>query len=132
MTMEPSLDLATKHLQSSEQALSDAGFLLQDDRLQAAANRAYYAMFHAAMAALAHMGIQQLPRTHRGTLNQFGQHCIVNGPIDPRLGTYLRRAQNLLRQSDYQLNVSFADDQVAGTVQNAQAFVAEIRRVTGL
>ncbi len=132
MTTEPSQELTTKYLQSADQSLSDAGFLLQDGRLQAAANRAYYAMFYAAMAALAHMKVQQLPRTHRGTINQFGHHCIVNGPIDPRFGTYLRRAQNLRRQSDYQLNVSFADEQVAVTVQNARTFVTEVRRDTGL
>ncbi len=46
MTAEPSGDYVREQLRLAEEALSDARYLLEDNRLKAAANRAYYAMFH--------------------------------------------------------------------------------------
>ena len=48
-----------RELQRAEEALDDAAHLYQTDRLNAATNRAYYAMFHAALAALASEGIRR-------------------------------------------------------------------------
>lgn len=50
MTTEPSPVYVQRELQSADEALSDAVYLLQAGRLRAAANRAYYAMFHAVQA----------------------------------------------------------------------------------
>lgn len=49
MTTEPSQEFVKRQLQLADEALSDAKYLLQDSRLKAASNRAYYAMFYAAL-----------------------------------------------------------------------------------
>ena len=58
MTTESSQDYVNEQFRLADEALSDARYLLNDNRLKAAANRAYYAMFHAAQAALSHVNVR--------------------------------------------------------------------------
>ena len=51
-------------LQKANQALDDASYLLEDDRVEAAMNRAYYAAFRSARAALLTEGEE--PTSHAG------------------------------------------------------------------
>jgi uncharacterized protein (UPF0332 family) len=45
MTMGPSPEYVRRQLQLADEALDDAEYLLQGNRLKAAANRAYHTMF---------------------------------------------------------------------------------------
>ena len=71
MPTECSPEYIAKQLAKADEALDDARYLLEGGRLQSVANRAYYAMFYAALAALMKSG-GELPRTHGGVENQFG------------------------------------------------------------
>ena len=126
MTDGPSQEYIARQLESAEEALDDAEYLLQGGRYKATANRAYYAMFHAAMAALMKSG-GDLPRTHGGVTNQFGLHYVRTGMIDPELAETLQDNYELRRKSDYELYSYFAEDEIRQAVQNARAFVSAIR-----
>ena len=131
MTMEYSQEFVVGQLKWADEALSDAEYLLKDNRLRAAANRAYYAMFYAAQAVLSQTDTQ-LPKTHSGVINQFGLHVARPGIVDRQLGAHLRNAYRLRIRTDYELHAEYADDLVAETVQNARAFVSAIRRALDL
>lgn len=131
MTHGPSQEYIARQLESAEEALDDAEYLLQGGRYKATANRAYYAMFHAAMAALMRSG-GDLPRTHGGVTNQFGLHYVRAGIIDPELAETLQDNYELRRKSDYELYAYFAEDEIRQAVQNARAFVSAIRRALDL
>ena len=131
MTDGPSQEYVARQLESAEEALSAAGLLLENNHLKAAANRAYYAMFYAAMAALMQSG-GDLPRTHGGVTNQFGLHYVRTGLIDPELAGTLQDNYELRRKSDYELYAYFAGDEIRQAVQNAQAFVSAIRSALDL
>ena len=75
MTTGPSQEYVKAQLESADEALSDAQYLLEGRRLKAAANRAYYAMFYAVQAALAAADVDR-PRTHSGAVSLFGLHYI--------------------------------------------------------
>ena len=94
MTTGHSPQLVKKRLESAEVAQGDAAYLLNGGRFLAAANRAYYAMFHAAMAALGTTGAR-LPKTRSGTISQFGEHFIKTGRLDQQFGRALHRASDL-------------------------------------
>lgn len=66
-------------LAKAEQALMSAQVLLntQGDA-DGACNRAYYAMFGAARAALLAAGVE-MGRTHKGILNAFSEHLVKHG-----------------------------------------------------
>ena len=89
MTDRPSQEYIARQLESADEALDAAELLLENDHLKAAANRAYYAMFYAAMATLMRSG-GDLPRTHGGVTNQFGLHYVRTGSLIPNL---LRRCR---------------------------------------
>ena len=112
-------------MESAEEALDDAELLLENDHLKAAANRAYYAMFHSAMAALMQSG-GDLPRTHGGVTNQFGLRYVRTGIIDSELAGALQDTYELRRKSDYELYAYFAEGEIRQAVQNARAFVSAI------
>jgi uncharacterized protein (UPF0332 family) len=65
-----------------------------------AANRLYYAMFHAARAALLSIG-QPAQGRHRTIIAQFGRHFCRNGPLPAELGRAINEAQELRIEVDY-------------------------------
>ena len=131
MTHGPSQEYIARQLESAEEALAAAEYLLDCGYYKDTANRAYYAMFHAAMAALMKSG-GDLPRTHGGVTNQFGLYYVTTGIIDPELAETLQDTYELRRQSDYELFVSFTEDEIRQAVQNARDFVSAIRRALDL
>ena len=130
MTAEPSPDYVAKQLQQADEALDDAEFLLRDGRLKAAANRAYYAMFHAVQAALATVGLKR-PKTHSGSIILFSHHWVRSGKINRELGGNLQDALDLRQQSDYDVYAVVGEQVVSETLDQARAFVAEVKRLIG-
>ena len=69
-----------------------------------ACNRAYYAMFDAARAALLAAGAPVQPdlgKTHAGLIAAFGLQLVKNGPITIELGRLLKRAEEIRLVADY-------------------------------
>ena len=115
-----------RHLELADEALGDAQYSLDGGRLRSAAGRAYYAMFHAASAAVARTDSRP-PRTHGGVANQFGLHYVTTGLFDAALAERLMETYELRRQRDYQLDVSFAQADVVAAVRDAREFVSAVR-----
>ena len=63
---------------TADRAYRSARTLLDDSDTNGAANRAYYAMHDAALAALFASGIQDM-RTHSGLIRMFGLHLAKMG-----------------------------------------------------
>jgi uncharacterized protein len=126
MTMEPSPEYVKRELQLADEALDHAEFLLQDDRLKAAANRAYYAMFYAVRAALASTGVER-PRTHRGAINLFSRHWVRTGKVDKVFGGDLQDAFDLRQKSDYDVYATLGGKAVRETIEKAKTFESAIK-----
>lgn len=130
MTTEPFPENATRQLQLADEALSDAEYLLTDSRLKAAANRAYYAMFHAVQAALA-ITKAALPKTHAGTINMFGKHIVLAGKIEKRYAKDLQDAFDIRQQTDYQIYAKIGEAEVREMVTKAAGFIAQVKNLIG-
>lgn len=113
----------------ADRASASARVLLQEGDLEGAANRAYYAMFDAARAALLASGAPvepEIARTHSGLIGAFGQHLIKNGKVSKDLGRMLNRAHEIRQAADYSGDfVEPADATVL--VEQAETFVASMR-----
>ena len=109
MTTGPTPEDAKKQLDLAEQALSDATYLIAGHRLKAATNRAYYAMFHVALATLATANVKP-PKSHSGTINLFGRHFVTTGRVEKRFARFLRDAANLRMDADYDVYASVDGD----------------------
>jgi len=87
-------------------------------------------MFYAVQAALVQMEVR-MPKTHSGAINLFGRYYIRTERLDKRLATDLRQAYNLRQKSDYEVYAEVGEEQVKEVVENAEAFVREVKRLLG-
>lgn len=112
-------------MSKAEQAAASAKVLLDLGDADGACNRAYYAMFDAARAALSVCGIN-VGRTHKGVLSAFSEHLVRDGPLPKESGRLLKHAEAFRYVADYEgVPVELNDAQQM--VQQAAAFVAAIR-----
>lgn len=110
-------------------ASASARALLDLADIDGACNRAYYAMFDAARAALLASGAPVQPdigKTHSGLISAFGQHLVKNGPISKELGRLLKRAEEIRLVADYKGD-SVEPEDAREMVEQADVFVAAMR-----
>ena len=98
-------------LKRAEKALKSARILLENNELEDAVSRAYYAMFHAAQAVLVWMGISP-SRTHRGLRNSFGKNVVLKGLCDKRFGKMLTKGFNMRQVGTYTIDAHFDKESV--------------------
>lgn len=115
----------------AERALASAQSLVDMGDADGACNRAYYAMFDAAPAALmatdAPAG-EGLGKTHRGLLNTFSAHLVKAGRVSKELGRQLKRAEESRWVADYD-GSSIPMSDAAELVQQARQFVAAMQKL---
>src|SRR6202161_267555 len=92
--------IAADFLAKAEAAVASAKRDLAAGDLDGAANRLYYAMFHAGRAALLHLGRPATGR-HSTIIGQFGIHLCKSGPLSPDLGRTINEAHELRTEGDY-------------------------------
>ena len=111
------------------QAAASAKVLLDSGDADGACNRAYYAMFDAARAALLASGAQpgnEIARTHSGLISAFSLHLVKTGRVSVELGKVFNRTQELRTVADYKGDPIERDD-AAWAVKQAAEFVQTIR-----
>jgi len=113
------------HFERAQDCIAQAESLLATSWPGAAISRAYYAMFHAATAALLHRGVSR--RSHQGVIGAFGQTFAKPGLIEARFHKYLADAFDLRQESDYQPVVHLTNEQAGKMLERAREFVAACR-----
>ena len=106
--------------------MKDAQLLLRNERLDAAANRAYYVIFHSAQAALETTKSAR-PKSHSGVRSQFGIRFVKEGPIESRFAKILRDASELRIDRDYDVFFEVESDRVRQLVRDAEEFQVRIK-----
>lgn len=118
------------YMAKAARALASAELLLTNGDLDGACNRAYYAMFDAAHAALLHSGAHVNPaetRTHRGLIAAFGEYLIKPGMLPADLGKSLNQVERIRLLADY-TGEEIDEDKTRWAVEQAASFVEAIRR----
>jgi uncharacterized protein (UPF0332 family) len=122
------------YMRKADTALSSARRNLQAGDSDAACDRAYYAMFNAAHAALFALGSEGLARpikTHNGLTAKFGQEVVVAGHLPADHGQDLNNVQKFRLVADYSADsVDLAD--ATWSVERAEAFVDAVKKKFGL
>lgn len=93
-------------------------------------NRAYYAMFDAAHAALLWAGTQVNPadtKTHRGLIAAFGEHLVKPARLSADLGKALNQVERIRLLADY-TGEEVATDKARWAVEQARAFVRMVQQ----
>lgn len=118
--------MKAKHLMvKAVQAVASAKVLLDTGDADGASNRAYYAMFDAARAALSVCGYDD-GKTHKGILNAFSDRLVKNGPLPKEMGRLLKHAETFRYVADYEVDPVKLSD-ARKMVAQAETFVAAVR-----
>jgi len=90
----------------AKENIQAAQLLFDNNLYNASANRAYYAAFHAALAALSDAGIQSERLSHEATQAHFSDQLIRRRKIYPgHLKSYLLDLQAVRDDADYKLKL---------------------------
>jgi uncharacterized protein (UPF0332 family) len=113
----------------ADRACLSARALLKLGDVDGACNRAYYAVFDAARAALLASGApvrHDVAKTHQGLINAFSEHLVKNGRVPRDVGRLLKRAEEARLVADYNAcSVELGD--ASEMVEQAETFVAAMR-----
>lgn len=107
------------------QAAASAKVLLDTEDADGASNRAYYAMFDAARAALLASGFDA-GKTHKGVLNAFSERLVKNGPLQKEMGRLLKHAETFRYVADYEGDPVELSD-ARKMVEQAEIFVSTMQ-----
>lgn len=94
----------TELMAKARRALQSAQVLLDSGDADGACNRAYYAMFDAARAALIASGAPveaEVARTHSGLISAFSLHLVKSKRVAVDLGKALNKVEDLRLIADY-------------------------------
>ena len=127
LTNEDKIVLTQLHLEKAHACLSDGEQLLRMDSISAAANRLYYAVFHAIHALFVANGIQS--KSHHGTNAQFHQHFIKTGIIEPKFGHFIAVMENMREKADYDVIYDVTRDELEALKPVALELVQKIEQL---
>lgn len=123
--MHPAMsEFVEKLLVEASELLTDAEVLFKAERWNAVVSRSYYAMFHAARAALLHKNIETY--THQGVNTQFARYYIKTNIFDKNLSYAFSKMLEMRMISDYEIGFKANRQDAIYALSEAKRFVATI------
>ena len=119
-------DLSTARIERSKDCLREAKLLLDNGEYRGAANRAYYAAFHALRAVLALDDFDS--KKHSGVISKFRETYIKTGMFTPEMSDTISSLFRIRSASDYDDFYIASKADVETQYQRAEKLVAEIER----
>jgi len=127
LTNEERNTLVALELKKASETYEDIGVLIDANRLNGAANRMYYAVFHAVCALLIHDGHQV--NTHKGSHALFSQHYIKTGILPREYGQLYNQLQTMREESDYNCAYDVEMDELQQRLEPAKRLLDDIKRI---
>lgn len=119
--------IVSLELKRARETYDDIGCLISANRLNGAANRMYYAVFHAVCALLIHDGHQV--STHKGSHALFSLHYIKTGILPREYGQLYSQLQTMREESDYNCAYDVEIDEIAQRLKPAKRLIEDIERL---
>lgn len=114
-------------IEKADRFLKQASMMCDMEQWDMAANRYYYACFHAVQALFIHNGLST--RRHKGMITLLGLHFIKTGIIEDRLGAFLTRMEQLREKGDYNCLFDVTKDELLTFVGPAKELVDMIKQL---
>ena len=109
-------------------------FLAQADEMYSmqywdlAANRYYYACYHAVQALFIANGLPATKK-HSGTVTQFSLHFVKSGIVDITYGSFLARMMQLRQKADYNCAYEISEADLSEQVKLSKEFLKKIEEL---
>lgn len=126
MHLEEKKDLSKARIIRAKECLDAAKLLLEAGDYKSAANRSYYAVFHAMRSVLALDGIDM--KHHSGIISEFRRLYIKTGTLDKSLSPIISELFNIRQDSDYDDFFVISKAEVIEQIANAEAFLIAIQQ----
>ncbi|MGD0826819.1 MAG: HEPN domain-containing protein [Desulfobaccales bacterium] len=127
MSRKEILALVKYRLEQAQTALEDGKFLLEGGRSpQSIVNRAYYAMFYAALALLQQIG--KVPSRHTGVISLFDTEFVVKGIFPKELSRDFHKTFELRQIFDYRFLDPASAAKAQEILQKAVRFVEVVSK----
>jgi uncharacterized protein (UPF0332 family) len=114
------------YMANAQEMLEVARENLDNNHINSACNRAYYAVFYAASALLYSKG--KIFSKHSAVLAAFRQHFIKTGEFDKKLSDDYEFIMDSRQTADYMLHDSLDKEDAGLVLVKAQDFVEEVRK----
>jgi uncharacterized protein (UPF0332 family) len=119
-------DVSQKELLRAKKALSAAKALLEFQLYEDCVSRAYYAVLHAAKAALALEGINA--QSHVAVRRRFGLNLVKTGKIEKDFAQILTKEKEDRDLSDYNIHIEIDRDTAEKRFIDAENFIKRIEK----
>lgn len=129
MTEEDKKELVKLQLERADKFLSQADEMLANNHFDIAANRYYYACYHAIQGLFINDGITR--HTHRGLHTSLGQNYVLTGKFNPTLSSIFRTMEQLREKADYNCAYDISADEVAEMREPSRNIIDEVKRLLG-
>lgn len=113
--------LSQARLEHAIECLSAARNLLETENYKSAANRSYYAVFHAMRAVLA------FDEHHSDIISEFRRRYIKTGIFETRMSEIISVLFDVRTDSDYDDFFVISKADTAVQIENAEYFVSSVR-----
>ena len=120
------MSAAKAHLRKAVERLKVAEKLFRDGDYEDVVSRAYYAMYHAARAALS--TVNTFPRTHEGMVSEFGRKFVLTGVFPKELGKNLADAKAARETYEYSVTATVGKAEAGVILSNAKNFVNAVKK----
>ena len=114
-----------KFLDRALDAIEAAEGLMNMNKMEIAAGRAYYAMFYVAEALLAEKGLGF--STHGQVIGAYGLHFAKTKALDPKFHRWLVDAFGIRVTGDYNVDETISAQIVANLISQAHEFLETAR-----
>lgn len=119
------MSVVEAHLSKAFERLKAAEKLFSEGYYEDAISRAYYAMYHAAKAALAAVNVH--PKTHEGVVSEFGRRYVLAKVLPKELGKNLADAKAARETYEYTTSTAVNASEAETILLNAKAFVNAVK-----
>ena len=120
------VSLAEYRIEKAKNDLHDAKLSFEMEMFDTAANRSYYAIFHAARAVLALDGLDF--KKHAGVVATFSRDYIKTGVFPPIMAKIIKSAFEMRTESDYEDFYVVSKSEIEQQISEAAFFIAEIEK----
>ena len=117
----------------AQECLGAANLCRENGYYADAISRAYYAIMHAAKAALGFRGVSVSSRrsTHRAVMSQFGQHLVSPGYIETTWSDEIKQVYGERIRADYGVLENFEETDASYACDRANAFLNRVQTLVG-
>lgn len=127
LTNDERTTLVTLELKKARETFEEITILTTANKWSGAANRLYYAVFHAINALLIHDG--HITNTHKGSHAVFHLNYIKTGILPIEYGRLYNQLQTMREESDYNCVYEVEADELRERIEPAQKLIEEIERL---